>query len=146
MTSFAVHTAPACRHLVEELDLKLSFWRYYGIFQSNAYSFLLDSAKDPQKLGRFSFLGGDPFLVYRSKRIPRAGAMVDARIEVLELATSEGERFRKPILTRRQGNPFEDLRDLMKVYAIDRSQYSHCPVPLISGAVGRGYSGFAWRL
>jgi aminodeoxychorismate synthase component I len=140
MTSFAVHTAPERHHLLEELELKLPFWRYHGIFRSSTYSFLLDSAKDPQKLGRFSFLGGDPFLVYRSKRILRAGAVLDARIEVLELASPEGGRFKKPILKSRQANPFEDLRDLMKVHAIDRNQYCHCPVPFISGAVG--YFGY----
>jgi len=140
MTNSTVCTAPVCHHLVEELDLKLPFWRYHGIFQSDSYSFLLDSAKDSQKLGRFSFLGGDPFLVCRSKRIPGAEAVLDARIEVLELASPEGERFTKPVFKRRQGNPFEDLRNLMNAFAIDHSQYCKCPVPLISGAVG--YFGY----
>jgi len=135
-----MHTAAECRHLLEDLNLKLPFWRYHGIFQSSPYSFLLDSATDPERLGRFSFIGGDPFLIHRSKRIRKAAAVLDAEIEVLELATLEGERFGKPIQKRHRGNPFEDLSDLMKVYAIDRSQYTRCPVPLISGAVG--YFGY----
>ena len=60
--------AGICWHLLEELSLALPFWRYHGLFEMSEYSFLLDSAKDPEKLGRYSFLGGDPYLVYKAKR------------------------------------------------------------------------------
>ena len=60
--------ASVCWHLLEELTLALPFWRYHSLYEMSEYSFLLDSAKDPEKLGRFSFLGGDPYLIYKAKR------------------------------------------------------------------------------
>ena len=66
-------------HLLVPLELRLPFWKYHGLFQFQPYSFLLDSAKDPEKLGRYSFLGGDPFLVYKAKRRARATARRPAR-------------------------------------------------------------------
>jgi para-aminobenzoate synthetase component 1 len=62
---------PACCHLLEELPLQLPFWRYYEIYRDTPYAFLLDSAKESDWLGRYSFIGGDPSLVYRAKRIKR---------------------------------------------------------------------------
>jgi para-aminobenzoate synthetase component I len=140
MTSLAPSTAHACRHLLEELNLKLPFWKYYWIFRSSPYSFLLDSATDSLKLGRFSFLGRDPFLVYRAKRVPRPGSRLEARIEILELASLEGQRLRKPVAKVYQSNPFDDLRKLMKQYSIDHDRYLSRPVPFMGGAVG--YLGY----
>jgi len=64
------------------------------------YSFFLDSAADAGKLGRYSFLGCDPFLVFRSK-----GSSVT-------LAWDDGTvgTFRS--------NPFHVLKDIVKKYGI----------------------------
>ncbi len=128
--------SPASFHLMEEVALNLPFWKYHGMYQSSTYSFLLDSAKDPQKLGRFSFLGGDPFLVYRANRAPGARFRLDANIEVVRLAGDDGCRFTKPTVTRHRANPFQDLGRIMQAYAVDYDQYVVHPVPLIAGAVG----------
>lgn len=142
MSTKAPRTIPSValltHHFLEEVELKLPFWKYHGIYQSASYSFLLDSAKDPEKLGRFSFLGGDPFLIYRAKRIP--GACLSAHIEVHKLTTPEGQRLQTPEVAKREGNPFDDLCDLMQDFAIGHDQYMSHPFPLMSGAVG--YFGY----
>lgn len=38
----------------------------YDIFKDEPYAFLLESGIEHQKLGRYSFVGGDPFLVFSS--------------------------------------------------------------------------------
>ena len=53
-------TSSAAFPLLAELELAAPFWHYQRLFAAEQYSFLLDSAKDPEKLGRCSFVGGDP--------------------------------------------------------------------------------------
>jgi para-aminobenzoate synthetase component 1 len=78
------------------------------------YSFFLDSACDPKKLGRFSFIGCDPFLVFKSK-----GDSVK-----LEWAGRTEEL---------KANPFPVLKKLLKKYkAVNYSK----ELPFIGGAVG----------
>jgi para-aminobenzoate synthetase component 1 len=69
---------------------------------------------DPQKLGRFSFMGSDPFLVMKSKG------------DVITL-------IREGVEEKRQGNPFDVLGELLQTYVIDGSR---SPVPFTGGAVG----------
>ena len=140
-------------HLLEELSLALPFWRYHALFEMSEYSFLLDSAKDPQKLGRFSFLGGDPYLIYRAKRLPeiveggrgwsRASGEAkprSAEIETIRLTDETGRRLERPIVARRVADPFDDLKAVMARHAVDYSAYVDHPLPLLSGAVG--YFGY----
>jgi aminodeoxychorismate synthase component I len=117
---------------------------------------LLDSAKQSGRLGRYSFIGGDPTLVYRAKRIQGSGFGVQhsspainlqspasdlqpikqANIEVIELADSHGRLLEKPITTHRIAPPFEDLRQLLAAHRVDYREYADCPLPFLSGAVG----------
>jgi para-aminobenzoate synthetase component 1 len=53
--------------LIEEIKTSLSSDEIFRAFRNEPYPFLLDSGMDRQKLGRFSFIGYDPFLVFRSK-------------------------------------------------------------------------------
>ena len=147
-------TPPACCHLLEELPLRLPFWRYYELYRNAPYSFLLDSAKESDRLGRYSFIGGDPTLVYRVKRIKdEGGRMKDegalhhrdkasfaANIEVIELIDSHGRPLDKPITSERIAAPFEDLRQLLAAHRVDYSRYVDHPIPFLSGAVG--YFGY----
>ncbi len=130
----------ACSHLLEELDLRLPFWRYFDLYRLDDYSFLLDSAKDPKKLGRYSFIGGNPFLVYRAKRRHGAPPQAGAQIEVRQLASPDGKPLDKPVVTRRVADPLEDLRKVMRAYRVDYDEYLDHPVPLLAGAVG--YFGY----
>ncbi len=62
------------------------------------YSFFLDSALKNRKFGRFSFLGCDPFLVFKSKR----------NSVVLEWRNGKKETFK--------ANPFAALKDIFEKY------------------------------
>ena len=84
-------------------------------------AFLLDSGLISRRLGRYSFLGCDPFLVMRSKG------------RHIELAAEDSVRT----VT---GSPFRILDDLLRRYRAERPP--GLP-PLIGGAVG--YLGYDLR-
>jgi len=100
--------------LVEEIHTPLSASQFFEIFRNRPFSFFLDSGMDPGKLGRYSFMGSDPFLVLRS------------RGEDVSLIRGE-------VKESRQGNPFDVLGELLAVYSL-----GECPVgiPFAGGAVG----------
>ncbi len=77
------------------------------------FCFFLDSAMDPLKLGRFSFMGSAPFLVLRSRG---RTTMID------------GPGGRQVL----QGNPFDILGTVLDRYATQDTG----PVPFLGGAVG----------
>jgi len=104
--------------LVEEVFPPLTAPELFELIQGNPYSFFLDSGMDPQKLGRYSFLGSNPFL-----------AMSSRGMEITLIRGGEHEvQF---------GNPFDVLDRLLELYKLD-----HCPapVPFLGGAVG--YFGY----
>ncbi len=86
----------------------------FETFAPRPFSFFLDSGMDPQRLGRFSFIGSDPFLVLHSR---------GDEITLIKDGVEE----------KRRGNPFDVLGELLKIYAIDGSR---APVPFTGGAVG----------
>jgi len=100
--------------LVEETFTSLTASELFELIKDNPYSFFLDSGMDPQRLGRYSFLGCNPFLVMSSR-----GA---------EIALIRGDEHEVQF-----GNPFDVLGRLMELYKLD-----HCPspVPFLGGAVG----------
>lgn len=100
--------------LVEEIHTPLNASSFFEIFRNRPFSFFLDSGMDPGKLGRYSFMGSDPFLVLRS------------RGEEVSL-TRDGAK------ESRRGNPFDVVGELLAVYSLDR-----CPagIPFVGGAVG----------
>ena len=78
------------------------------------YSFFLDSVNDPKKLGRYSFIGCDPFLVFKSKG------------DNITLAWSDGSK------EELRANPFTALKELFSRYA----SKSVKGIPFIGGGVG----------
>ncbi len=100
--------------LVEELHMAPDAAWCFGALAPRPFSFFLDSGMDPHKLGRYSFMGSDPFLVLRS------------RGDNVTLIKEGKEEVRK-------GNPFDILSELLKTYTLDGSQVS---VPFAGGAVG----------
>ncbi|MCK6627331.1 MAG: aminodeoxychorismate synthase component I [Anaerolineae bacterium] len=110
-----------CAHIFQEINSPLSLIDYFKIFENDAYSFLLDSGMDEKKLGRFSFIGGNPFLVFKSK---------GNRISI----EHNGD------VTRITGNPFTELKQVMSRYKIEPSAYHETPIPFLGGAVG--YFGY----
>jgi para-aminobenzoate synthetase component 1 len=104
------HTLP----LIEEVPAPPPAARAFGVFRDRPFSFFLDSGMDPQRLGRHSFMGSDPFLVMRShgNRIAIDGP--EGEIVII-------------------GNPFDVLGDLLKRYSMDSSPST---LPFAGGAVG----------
>ncbi len=100
--------------LIEEIDTGLAPLDAFELIKDRQFSFFLDSGMDPHKLGRYSFIGSDPFLVLEAW-----GS---------DVTISQGNTKRS--LT---GNPFDVLDSLLKTYRLD---YHSLPVPFIGGAVG----------
>ena len=104
--------------LIEEVSTSLTAPELFELIKDSPYSFFLDSGMDPQRLGRYSFLGSEPFLVVSSR-----GS---------ELTVTRGQEHEM-----QHGNPFDAIGRLLEAYRLD-----HCPapVPFLGGAVG--YFGY----
>ncbi len=100
--------------LIEEIGTELSPLDVFELFRDKPFSFFLDSGMDPYKLGRYSFIGSEPFLV-------------------LSTHGSEGTLTRGAEKSSLSGNPFDVLNHLLEVYRLDSCP---SPVPFIGGAVG----------
>jgi len=100
--------------LVEEVFIPLTAPELFELIKDRPYSFFLDSGMDPQRLGRYSFLGSEPFLVMSSR-----GS---------EITLVRGQEHEV-----QHGNPFDAMGKLLEIYKLD-----HCPapVPFLGGAVG----------
>ena len=102
------------RPLVEEISMPFSAAEVFGHFHHEPFAFFLDSGMDPAKLGRYSFIGFDPFLVLKSR---------GDDITLLSTGCQE----------RRKGNPFRVLGELLDRHNLDPGG---APTPLVGGAVG----------
>jgi len=100
--------------LVEEIHTPLTASQCFEAFVGQPFSFFLDSGMDPGKLGRYSFMGSDPFLVLKS------------RGDTVSLISEGVEEIKR-------GNPFDMLGELLEVYSLDGSQ---TVIPFTGGAVG----------
>jgi len=100
--------------LVEELDTGLSTIALFELFRREPFCFFLDSGMNPQKLGRYSFMGAKPFLLLKSRgeniSITRDG------VESIE-----------------EGNPLDALGRYLETYRLDSGIL---PVPFAGGAAG----------
>ena len=101
--------------LIEEIDTLLSpIAAFELLFEGKPFSFFLDSGMDPDRLGRYSFIGSSPFLVLSSR-----GS---------EIAITRGTEQSSMV-----GNPFDVVNNLMETYHLDCSS---APVPFLGGVVG----------
>ncbi|MFC1930640.1 aminodeoxychorismate synthase component I [Chloroflexota bacterium] len=100
--------------LVEEIRTPFSAVQLFAMFKEHPFSFFLDSGMDAGKLGRYSFIGSDPFLILRSR---------GEKISLIRDGVEESRR----------GNPFDVVGELLVVYTLDE-----CPadIPFVGGAVG----------
>ena len=53
--------------MIIELNTKLSSFELFTIFKNDDHSFILDSAMDKNKLGRYSFISANPFKILKYK-------------------------------------------------------------------------------
>jgi len=54
--------------IIEKINIGKSPLEVFEFFKDKPHSFFLDSASDPTKLGKFSFMGFEPFLIIKSKK------------------------------------------------------------------------------
>lgn len=101
--------------MLEEIHSPLNALRFFEIFKDRPFSFFLDSGIDSGKLGRYSFMGSDPFLILRSKG------------EQISLISSNGEE------EKTRGNPFDLVGKLLETYSLDAHPAG---IPFVGGTVG----------
>jgi len=110
------NVAPVWKVLAADLETPVS--AYLKLAAGEKYSFLLESVEGGERIGRYTFLGADPFL----RVVARGG----------EIEIAEGDR-----VEQRSGNVFDVLRELV-------GRYRPAPVeglpPFTAGAVG--YAGY----
>jgi len=100
--------------LVAEIPNPPSPSQAFEAFADKPFSFFLDSGMDTQRLGRYSFMGSNPFLVMRSRG--RDIALISPQS--------------KKTVT---GNPFDVLGELLQEYKLDGNTSG---LPFVGGAVG----------
>jgi para-aminobenzoate synthetase component 1 len=100
--------------LVEEVCTSLTAPEVFELIKDKSHSFFLDSGMDPPKLGRYSFMGSNPFLIMNSN-----GS---------EITFIRGDKQES-----QHGNPFDALTRALKMYTLDPCP---APVPFLGGAVG----------
>ena len=98
---------------LEELHTDLNSFQIYKLFINENYSFFLDSSLNNNKLGRYSFIGFNPFLRIESKE------------DKITIFGSENQE----VLC---GNPFNILKDYLHKYNIKNTT----SLPFVGGAVG----------
>lgn len=98
---------------IKEIKTELNSFDIYSIFKDFPYSFFLDSGMDYSKLGQYSFIGFDPFLVFKSK---------NDDIKIIE----------NNKIINLKGNPFDKLKELFSKYQLDYKT----DFPFVGGAVG----------
>ena len=96
------------------LNLALPFWRYGGMFGPDSTAFLLDSAMDPDRLGRYSFLGGDPSALLTARR--GSGPDLSMALTLTTWRKPDGTRLDSPLAREWTGDPFIALRELQNEY------------------------------
>ncbi len=85
---------------------------FEAVKKDGNYPFFLDSGMDSEKLGRYSFIGVDPFLMIKSEG-NRVSLEEDGKIETMD------------------GNPLDILQENLDLYKIQKEE-----IPFVGGGVG----------
>lgn len=105
---------PISKELLADTETPVS--AYLKIRAQSSYAFLFESVVGGEQIGRYSFLGVDPFLIFRSH---------GAKIAIEDTGTGQVREF--------EGNPIAELRGLLAKY---RSQRVEGFPRFTGGAVG----------
>ncbi len=108
--------------ILEEIESNFPPHLLFKELKNSPYSFFLDSVTGRESQGRFSFLGCEPFLVFKSKRDAVTLEWNDGRMESL------------------RSNPFLVLKDLFQRFAVLPIPDWKGGIPLLAGGVG--YFGY----
>ena len=95
--------------LIEKFHTKLDGFDIYSLFKEDLNTILLDSARDEETLGRYSFIGINCFLTFKSKN----GKCYKGEEEYV-------------------GDTFEELNKIIKEYAIE----NNTDLPFVAGGIG----------
>jgi anthranilate synthase component 1 len=91
---------PVCKEIVADLVTPVS--AFLKIAEHSDYAFLLESVEGGEHVGRYSFLGKDPFLILKAKdgrsAIEQAGTTTDAGTGFVETLRDLMNRFRSPFV------------------------------------------------
>src|SRR3954471_6445640 len=91
---------PVCKEIVADLLTPVS--AFLKIAEDADYAFLLESVEGGEHVGRYSFLGKDPFLILRSKQgkttIERAGQVTQSEEPFIETLRKLMTDFRSPFV------------------------------------------------
>ncbi|MCE2395439.1 aminodeoxychorismate synthase component I [Candidatus Poribacteria bacterium] len=105
---------------LEEIQTRLTAFDLFQLLADEPHSFFLDSGMDAPRLGRYSFVGSHPFLIFRSKGTDLQFNWRD-RVE------------------QQSGDPFDALREILNRF---QSQTPPADLPFIGGV---GYFGYPLR-
>ena len=105
---------PISKELLADTETPVS--AYLKIRAQSSYAFLFESVVGGEQIGRYSFLGVDPFLIFRSR---------GAKIAIEDAGTGQVREF--------EGDPIAELRGLLARY---RSQRVEGFPRFTGGAVG----------
>ena len=112
------HLVPISRKILADTETPLS--AYMKVKENGGYTFLFESVEGGEKIGRYSFLGVDPFLVFRSS---------GQGITLTDLRTGETKSY--------VADPIQELRRL-----IEDHRSVHVPgLPRFTGGAV-GYVGY----
>src|SRR5207253_3655512 len=91
---------PVCKEIVADLLTPVS--AFLKIAEHADYAFLLESVEGGEHVGRYSFLGKDPFLILRARdgrtTIERAGAITDGDRPFADTPRPRRADFRPPFV------------------------------------------------
>lgn len=95
--------------IIEEVKCQLDAFDIYSIFKDEKNTIILDSGRDFEDMGRYSFIGVNPFLTFKGK-----GNKIDINNKKFE------------------GNIFDELRKILNSYRISNPT----EIPFIGGGIG----------
>ncbi|TCT13968.1 aminodeoxychorismate synthase subunit I [Natranaerovirga pectinivora] len=98
---------------IKEVKTSLDSFELYTVFKDRDYSFILDSSMNHNRLGEYSFIGFDPYLLFESK-----GNEVRIKKDGMEEIITE--------------DPFHKLKEILKIYQMDYK----ADLPFVGGLVG----------
>src|SRR5215204_1968772 len=91
---------PVCKEVVADLLTPVS--AFLKIAEDADYAFLLESVEGGEHVGRYSFLGKDPFLILRARdggtTLERGGTVTQAERPFIEMLRSLMADFRSPFV------------------------------------------------
>lgn len=119
---------------VSELTLQREFWRYFELYNAEPYAALLDSARDAESLGRYSFLIGEPERVFEARRKPGGAPGEAADCAWITLRDENGAPLDRPLRSPLSCEPFEALREASAERRLP--PWGEAPAPFFTGMVG----------